>query len=118
MSYGRNFLQALFGETPESKMTDEQVLQKASRYLPKDIVVPTPVVRDAMKGTQLYLRGNSDVNFNDVFPRALNDRLNMRNVPQRGISFTPTGVDAFDLWNPPLVLPEEKVLTFGEYSGA
>jgi hypothetical protein len=70
--------------------------------------IPTAVLKDAYEGSKTrYYNSIDDLSSpSDYFEMALKKRLESRNVPQRGVAFSPTGADMFDLWNPPLRVQE------------
>lgn len=108
MNSVRNILRMVgLAEIPEKDMTDEQIINKTRAYVPDNVSVPMSVLRDAMKGAQTYTSNNSDVSLNDALSRAMQARLAQRNVNRRGVSFSPTGADYFDLWNQDLVVPQK-----------
>lgn len=71
--------------------------------------IPMSILKDVYEGGKAAYKGytsDEPESLSSLFEKALKTRLQHRNVPQRGIAFSPTGVDMFDLWNPPLQVPE------------
>lgn len=70
--------------------------------------IPTSVLKDAYKGAKIRYNNSYDdlISLSDFLDTAMKNRLAGKDVPQRGISYSPTGADMFDLWNPPLQVPE------------
>lgn len=70
--------------------------------------IPATVLKDAYEGakTRYYSSIDDLSSLSDYFEMALKKRLESRNVPQRGVAYSPTGADMFDLWNPNLQVPE------------
>lgn len=93
--------------SPWKADTDAKLRYVTGDLTPKD--TPTAILRDAMLGAKKAYKGYTSgepEKIQDLFETSLKKRLEYKNVPQRGIVFSPTGADMFDLWNPPLRVPE------------
>lgn len=111
MGFGRNLLMSLFPTViPEKEMTDDEVIRRVGGFVPKGVNAPVSVLRDALRGAEIKASTNEDYSVNDLIGKALATRLEQQNVPMRGMAYSPTGADMFDLWNPDIVVPEKSKL--------
>lgn len=72
-----------------------------------NIAIPESVIDDAWKGANIaeatsYNGYGNYRSAKDYFKNALKKRVDLRNTPEAGMEFSPTGADIFELWNQPL----------------